>query len=235
MSLALLSGVWTQKISDLEAEVNKLSTQLSNGAVRFAGLGFTSVEEVKAWQVKHFGCHAYGLVYNVFLFLENLAAKDKQLDQTAMLMAMEKRLKLKIKTVTDARALQAFGSKVPRLLYNGMIPSAPGALFLTNAPKYANWCDRQTGVHDGITASLGKVFITAGKSIHLVCQGYSADSTKSVMLEALSNTATFRRALVGNIDQTMDELTGISKFTDKKAWGLVSRIVYRSFCEINEV
>ncbi|KAL7571948.1 hypothetical protein ACA910_006578 [Epithemia clementina (nom. ined.)] len=205
-----------------------------HGAVRFAGLGFTLVDKVKAWQTKHFGCRAYGFVYGVF-FLENLVAEEERLDQSAMLTAMEKQLKLKIKTVANAWALQVFGSKVPRLLYNGMIPSAPGALFLTNIPKYSDWRDRQTGVCDRITASLGKVLLTDGESIRAVCQGSSANSTKLVMLEALSNTVTFTCKLVGYINRTMDELMGISKFTDEKAWGLVLQIVYRIFCNMHEV
>ncbi|KAL7565675.1 hypothetical protein ACA910_019766 [Epithemia clementina (nom. ined.)] len=44
-----LSAFWTQKIADLEREVATLSTQATNGAIKFSGLGFTSVDEVQAW------------------------------------------------------------------------------------------------------------------------------------------------------------------------------------------
>ena len=74
-------------------------------------------------------------------------AKNKQVDSVKVLQNMENRMELKIKTVADAHAIEAFSNSMRRLFYSGPPSSKDDVSFLTAMPKHSDWDAAEMGVH----------------------------------------------------------------------------------------
>lgn len=71
-------------------------------AVKFSKLlGIRNTQEIDAWVSQEFQNHRYGLVVDVYTFLERVAG-DSDTDQAAMLNLLDKQMKLKLTTGLEA-------------------------------------------------------------------------------------------------------------------------------------
>ncbi|KAL7574600.1 hypothetical protein ACA910_002955 [Epithemia clementina (nom. ined.)] len=94
----------------------------------------------------NFGPRCYGFAFDVYVLLEHISEEEERVSNSAMLSSMEKCLKLRIKSVADARAIQAFANKTPRLLCDGIPKAEKDTSFLTGISKFKEWREHKTGV-----------------------------------------------------------------------------------------
>ena len=77
------------RLTGLESRIEKLENNNDEQAVRFSKLGIRNSKEINAWVSQEFQNQRYGLVVDVYTFLERVAG-DSDSDQAAMLNLLDK-------------------------------------------------------------------------------------------------------------------------------------------------
>ena len=220
------------RLASLETQVRGLIADSSDAAISFAGLGFRSQVEVQAWVAAELRTHSFGLFPDVYTLLDWIyAAADAE---DTLLTRLEKLYKLKIESGAEARAMNAFEHKIPRIFHKGKgsLIVRGGESHLTNIPTYDAWWNNGMGMkdhlHDDITT------VEEGLK-NLIADRLDSDSKAYAIASlALKESVTWLMELINFIDETYESLVR-SKFSSSAAWSLTTKLVSRIFTDLATV
>jgi hypothetical protein len=148
---------------------------------------------------------------------------------------MKRHTDLDIGNLADARALYAFDSRIPCILHTGIHGIDLDTSFLTAIKDFPAWNAPTTGVRARIVQGLqnfNSIFLDRINS-ELECE--DDELMRSLATTLLATTVSFITSWIAYIDATMKELTEVSKFSQKKAWSMVTRISNRMFRDMHAV
>ena len=220
------------RISSLEAQVRGLIADSTDTAIGFAGLGFRSQVEVQAWVSAELKTHSFGLFPDVYTLLDWIYAASDAED--TLLTRLEKLHKLKIESGAEARAMNAFEHKIPKILHKGKgsLIVRGGESHLTNIPTYDSWWNNGMGMkdrlHDDIT--------TVEEGFKNLISDRLDAGTKAYAIAslALKESITWLMELINFVDETYESLVR-SKFSSPAAWSLTTKLVARIFTDLATV
>jgi hypothetical protein len=219
---------------DLERRLARILAESEVDAVKFAGLGLRSVEEVQAWVAIHFPKRAYGLIIDAYLLFD-LIADDGPSTQKDLMTEMKRRDDLDIGTEAEGQALTAFLSEVPRLFHTSSTTlqmSADNASCFSKVPTYKAWSN--TG---GLKKTIEKRLAKLKKSLREVLASELIPGTLAyvVAVEALEKTISWIGAFNTYLDTTYEHLHGEVGFTPARAWSLTTQLGHRIFSDLHSV
>ena len=220
------------RVSLLEKQVRGLIAETNDTAVSFAGLGFRSQLEVQAWVSAELKTHSFGLFPDVYTLLDWIY--DASDAEDTLLTRLEKLHKLKIESGAEARAMNAFEHKIPKILHKGKgsLIVRGGESHLTNIPTYDTWWNNGMGMkdrlHDDITTVEEGFKNLIADRLEATSKAYSVASL------ALKESITWLMELINFIDETYESLVR-SKFSSAAAWSLTTKLVARIFTDLATV
>ena len=224
--------VVAKRVASIENQVRGLIADSTDSAISFAGLGFRSQVEVQAWITAELKTHSFGLFPDVYTLLDWIYAASDAED--TLLTRLEKLHKLKIESGAEARAMNAFENKIPRILHKGKgsLIIRGGESHLTNIPTYDAWWNNGMGMkdrlHDDITT------VEEGFK-NLIADRLDTNSKAYAIASlALKESVTWLMELINFIDETYESLVR-SKFSSPAAWSLTTKLVARIFTDLATV
>ena len=221
-----------KRLSQVETQVRGLIAESTDSAISFAGLGFRSQVEVQAWVAVELKTHSFGLFPDVYTLLDWIYAASDAED--TLLTRLEKLHKLKIESGAEARAMNAFENKIPRILHKGKgsLIVRGGESHLTNIPTYDAWWNNGMGMkdrlHDDITT------VEEGFKNLIADRLESGSKAYSIASLALKESITWLMELINFIDETYESLVR-SKFSSAAGWSLTTKLVARIFTDLATV
>jgi hypothetical protein len=218
---------------ELEVRLAQIIADSEVDAVKFAGLGLRSLEEVAAWVAVNFPKRAYGLIIDVYLLLD-LISDEGPTTQKDLMTEMKRRDELDIGTEAEGQALTAFLCEVPRLFHtNGTSVSAENASFFSKVPNHRAWANGTTGLKKTIEKKLSKL----KKSLREVLASELTPGTVAyvVAVEALEKTISWIGAFNTYLDTTYEHLHSEVGFTSARAWALTTQLGNRIFSDLHSV
>ena len=90
----------------LVGDVGQLKASSDQDAVKFANLGFKTLEDCDAWAKTHFKSRRYGLIMDPLLLLDRICRAERTTKDSTW-KAMEGKVNMKITTGAEASALEA--------------------------------------------------------------------------------------------------------------------------------
>ena len=220
------------RLTGLESQVRGLIAESTDSAISFAGLGFRSQIEVQAWVAAELKTHSFGLFPDVYTLLDWIYAASDAED--TLLTRLEKLYKLKIESGAEARAMNAFEQKIPRIFHKGKgsLIVKGGESHLTNVPTYDAWWNNGMGMkdrlHDDITTVEEGFKNLIADRLDVSSKAYAIASL------ALKESVTWLMELINFIDETYESLVR-SKFSSAAGWSLTTKLVARIFTDLATV
>eukprot|EP00978_Attheya_sp_CCMP212_P010090 scaffold24245_cov23-Attheya_sp.AAC.1 len=100
------------RVSEMEIEMNRLTSQTDQHAIRFSSLGVRGKDEANAWLAINEPSHDYGLFVDAHMVLEHVQYAIFGDDS---LKRLESLYKLKIETIAQGLAIMSFEAKCPKI------------------------------------------------------------------------------------------------------------------------
>lgn len=219
---------------DLERRLARLLADSEVDAIKFAGLGLKSMEEVTAWVSVHFPCRSYGLIIDVYLLLD-LIADDGPTTQKDLITEMKRRKDLDIATEAEGQALTAFLAEIPRVFHTGTTTlrlSGDNASCFSRVPTYKSWSN-SGGLKKVIEKQLAKLKTSLREL--LLDELSSGTLAYIVAVEALEKSITWIGAFNTYLDTTYEHLHVEVGFTSARAWALTTQLGNRIFSDLHSV
>jgi len=219
---------------DLERRLAQILAESEVDAVKFAGLGLRSVEEVHAWVTINFPKRSYGLIIDAYLLFD-LIADEGPSNQKDLMTEMKRRDELDIGTEAEGQALSAFLFEVPRLFHTtttSLQMSADNASHFSKVPTHKAWSN--TG---GLKKTIEKRLAKLKRSLREVLASELVPGTIAyvVAVEALEKTISWIGAFNTYLDTTYEHLHVEVGFTSARAWALTTQLGNRIFSDLHTV
>jgi hypothetical protein len=219
---------------DLERRLARILAESEVDAVKFAGLGLRSVDEVAAWVAIHFPQRSYGLMIDAYLLFD-LIADDGPATQKDLMTEMKRRMDLDIGTEAEGQALTAFLAEVPRLFHTSstsLQTTGDNVSFFSKVPTHKVWAG-SFGLKKMIEKRLAKLK-TSLREV-LATELELGSMAYIVAVEALSKTISWIGAFITYLDNTYEHLHVQVGFTSARAWALTTQLGYRIFSDLHSV
>ena len=220
---------------DLELRLARILAESEVDAVKFAGLGLRSVDEVAAWVAINFPQRAYGLMIDAYLLFD-LIADDGPATQKDLMTEMKRRNDLDIGMEAEGQALTAFLSEVPRLFHTNSTSlqlSGDNVSFFSEVPNHKAWANA-----GGLKKTIEKRLAKLKTSLREVLASELAPGSLAyvVAVEALAKTISWIGASTTYLDNTYYEHLHVQVgFTSARAWALTTQLGYRIFSDLHSV
>ena len=219
---------------DLERRLARILADSEVDAVKFAGLGLKSVQEVAAWVAIHFPCRSYGLIVDAYLMFD-LLADDGPQTQKDLFTEMKRRLELNIATEAEGQALTAFLSEVPRIFHTSstsFLMSGDKTTFFSKVPSHKAWAG-PNGLKQLIASRMSRLKMSL--RVVLTNELDMGTLAYAVAIEALEKTITWIVAFIAYLDKTYEHLHVQVGFTSVRAWALTTQLGCRIFSDLYSV
>jgi hypothetical protein len=225
----ILSPEWVEdvikllesRIEDLSTHLSKVTTEIDEQAVRFAGLGRISfITRRNVWLVCHLPAHHCGLIVEVHVVLKHIQAQSFGQD---LIKTLENLIKLKIKTMADDLAITSFEQKMLRFfkkLTSHKVVKDDESHFDT-VVSFDKW----DAPGSGFCLQL-KEELVMFRAAHLenIDNALECDSiTYAVATMALTESVSWVEGFIVFLDDYHWDLTK-AKFGTKKAWYVATRL-----------
>jgi hypothetical protein len=223
-----------QSNEDLERRFAQIIAESEVDAVKFAGLGLRSVEEVSAWVAIHFPKRAYGLIMDAYLLFD-LVADEGPTNQKDLMTEMKRRDELDIATEAESQALTAFLFEVPRLFHSSSVSlslTAENVSHFSKVPTHKSWAN-QGGLKKTIEKKLAK--LKASLREVMATELTPGTLAYGVAVEALEKTISWVGAFNTYIDTTYEHLHVEVGFNSARAWSLTTQLGARIFSDLHSV
>jgi hypothetical protein len=219
---------------ELEKRFAQIIADSEVDAVKFAGLGLRSVEEVSAWVAINFPKRSYGLIIYAYLLFD-LVADDGPTNQKDLMTEMKRRDELDIGTEAEGQALTAFLCEIPRLFH-----TSSGSLSLTaeNASHFSKVPTHKSLANQGgLKKTIEKKLSKLKASLREVMPTELTPGTLAygVAVEALEKTISWVGAFNTYIDTTYEHLHVEVGFNSARAWSLTTQLGARIFSDLHSV
>ena len=199
--------------------------------VKFQDLCIESLHEMHTWLEKNVPSKNYAIIPDLHVMLEHVNHQINPYKATLDFFQVIR--KLEIPTANHAITIQSFDSALPKFFCKSkehIVLKADDTLF-ENIKSFSEWDDPNYGYRTRFNDEVDN----AEKAIQNAIQGDRSLSSegKAVCINALTITRSFIDQLVRYIDITYRELRR-SKYTEKRAWHLVTSLCCRIFTDVYE-
>jgi hypothetical protein len=233
------SGATTLLIDDLRKRLSKLEVASETGEVTFTQqLGLLSLEDTDAWTTLNCPSRRFGLFMDVFLLLDRMKG-DSDSVQQSMLTTMDKQVRLKIQTGSEALALGALRQSVPALFHsttmgaNETYGSTKLQSFLSRLNSHKEWSN---GGHGMKAWMIGRIATVRNSILQDINQTLVHGTIAyQVAVDCLSRSVAWVNLLMTFIDSNYESLHVHSKFSKEQAWSLLTQLVTRVFTDMSKV
>ena len=225
------NGVLEERMLSMESELEALKTAGDVSAIKFGSLGFRNVNDCHEWAIKNLPEGRYGLITDPLFMIERICgAVESQSSAGGIWKKMESRLKLDIRTGSEASALESLACPRPRLFHHGN----PSMVYLKNTSrlnqlmKHSSWKQGGGGVGKHITNHLSSLNFTLLQDINHALGSGKYPEAHLIATLCLTATVTSLTQLVGAVDAIFDKLR--VQFKDEAAWSLTMQVLDK-ICE----
>ena len=218
-----------RSVGTLISDVSLLKSGTDQETIKFANLGFKSVEDCDAWAKVNFKCRRYGLVMDPLLLLDRVCRKTDLTSKDSTWKAMEGKINMKITTGAEAAALEALKNLRPRLFRTG----EPSMVYERNTSRlnklmsHKDWKSAAGGgVREHIMKRLNALNASISQEINNTL-GKDLTQRDAHLVATLSLTASVTSVtnLVIAVDSIYDKLHNQSKFSAEASWCLTMQIL----------
>ena len=218
-----------KSVVSLISDVSLLKSGTDQESIKFANLGFKTVEECDAWARVNFKCRRYGLVMDPLLLLDRICRKTDLNSKDSTWKAMEGKINMKITMGAEAAALEALENLRPRLFHMG----EPSMVYERNTSRlnklmsHKDWKSAAGGgVREHIMKRLNALNASISQEINNTL-GKDLTQRDAHLIATLSLTASVTSVtnLVIAVDSIYDKLHNQSKFSAEASWCLTMQIL----------
>lgn len=212
-------------MAELEAKIDEIKAEREEAAIKFAGIGTSSIEELGPWIEKNFSERAFGLIMDPYLLLHLIVGKDS--NQKSLLDAMKRRKDLNIHTEADAKALAALLHEVPEMMHSCTaddVGALDQASYLSHLKTHDQWGTGARCMKKVIEKRLVQIKTSVTQRIR---KEFSYGSIAyGVAIEALEKSVTWVGNLISFMDRTFESVYLDSKYSKRQAWALTTQLVH---------
>jgi len=222
--------------SDQRLEIQRLTAEGDESAIKFSGLGMKTIEETGSWIDLNSpgGSFDFALIPDAYFILE-LAAGDGEASQSAMLKTLNSLRTLNLDSEYQAKTLAAFQLEVPRFFHGtkdvGGFASGVGESQLGNLPTYKIWSQGQGSKKKLLDRKLPNIRASF-RNLIINSLMHSNPRVYNLAIEALERSISWITNLSSWMDRAYENAHIASKMSAAKSWALVTQLVRRVFSEI---
>ncbi|KAL3918093.1 MAG: hypothetical protein SGILL_004402 [Bacillariaceae sp.] len=192
---------------------------------RFGSTGINSAEQAQKWLLNKYPKGTFGN-YLDFISLMQFVDVTYGGSQEQLLGNMKKRRDMDILNPAEAKVLMALEGHRPALLFHGDVnPDKTDPSHLTAVKSQAQWFHHQTGLATKIKERTQSVYAEVSSRIYKEPVKHAV--AKALATEMLAHTLTFTTSAIQWSRTMFDELTQINKFSEAKAFALVTQCFAR--------
>jgi len=194
--------------------------------VKFQDLALQNLREVFSWLKTNVSSMNYAVIADLHVVLEHVNHQVNPSKTTLdFLQAIHK---LEIPTANHAVTIQSFDNCLPKFFCktkDHKVAKVDDSMF-DNIKSFTEWDDPNYGYRTRLNEEVDN----AEKTIENAIKGDRklSDQGKAICINALSISCSFIELLIRYIDSTYRELRR-SKYTEKRAWHLVTALCCRIF------
>jgi hypothetical protein len=216
------------RLDDISSRVSKVTAELDEQAIRFAGLGFRSSKDANAWLLMRMPEHHCGLVVDIHIVMEHVHSSISGQDSIGR---MDKSFKLKIKTLADAIAMTSFETKIPRYFSQSATHKVvkQDSSYFDTIPTFEEWDLPNSGYRTRLKEELVTFRAAHQDNIDESVERDSLAYALATM--ALTESVTWLEGFIVFLDDYHRDLAK-AKFGSKKAWHVTTRLGRRMMMEI---
>jgi hypothetical protein len=217
---------------DLQERVNKMSGEIQNlrsdkkaTSIKFAGLGFDSLQQASAWLEANIPTIHAGLIVDPHTAFEHIYAEENAGDDSFK--NFKQVHKLQILTMQQGKAMTSFQQAMPKYFSSaGRRVVRDHASFFNKIPMWAEWDHQHTGFRDSLRAGLAAFASSHREAIDTMFHEDPTAIAYAVAILSLNQSVSIIEAWISFIDDYVKSLT-IAKFNHKKAFHVTTMLARR--------
>jgi hypothetical protein len=217
-----------RRVSEMEIEMNRLTSQTDQQAIRFSSLGFRGKDEADAWLAINEPSHDYGLFVDAHMVLEHV---QHAIFGDDSLKRLESLYKLKIETIAQGLAITSFEAKCPKIFDKKTAQRVvkDDSSYFDCIPTFGDWDELDGGWREKIKSELSS--FTTGHEKSIIEAFDSSSRAYALARLSLTESVSWVEGFVSFIDDYYKELTK-GKFGSRKGWHVTTRLAKRLIEEV---
>jgi hypothetical protein len=225
-------------ILDLQERVNKMSGEIQNlrsdkkaTSIKFAGLGFDSLQQASAWLEIDIPTMHAGLIVDPHTVFEHIYAEENGDDFFKNFKRVHNQ---QILTLRQGYAMTSFQQAMPKYSSSaGTRVVRDHTSFFNKIPTWAEWDHQHTGFRDSLRAGLAGFASSHREAIDTTFGEDLTAIAYAVAILSLNESVSIIEAWISFIDDYVKSLT-IAKFNHKKAFHVTTMLARRLMVAILE-
>jgi len=219
----------TKSLNELKKELDDIKPSKSDRSFKFQGLTIGNLKEMNSWLATNVPNMNYALIVDLHCIFEHINHQINPSKTT--LDFLQAIFKLEIPTPNHAVSIQSFDGPLPKFFCktkDHKVTKLDDSM-LDNIKTFDDWDNPNYGYRQRLAEELNNAERNIENAIDNELS--LSEQGRAITTTALKTTCGFVNELVRYIDSTFKELRR-SKYTEKRAWHLVTSLVCRIFSDV---